>query len=68
MLVSMTLTFMQGHSGSAQEKFSAELSRQLSEQQALTKLATTVGHFFQDLDFENVIWLDQLVFLSRRRK
>ena len=36
MLVSMTLTLMQGHSGGRQrQKFSVELFRQLSKQQAL---------------------------------
>ena len=48
MLVSMTLMLMKGHSGSADgKKSSVELSGQLS------KLATTVGHFLRNLDFEN---------------
>ena len=37
MLVSMTVTLMQGHSGSAEAKI-VKLSRQLSKQQALNLL------------------------------
>ena len=33
---------------------SPELFRQLSKQQLSIKLATTVGHFFRDVDIANV--------------
>ena len=39
----MTLTLMQGHSGSAEEKILRSI-----------KLATTVSHFVNDVDFENI--------------
>ena len=57
MLVSMTLTMMQGHKGAAKaKKISFELSRQLSKAISI-KRATTVGYFFiylRDLNFANV--------------
>ena len=56
MLVSMTLTLMQGHSGSAEgKKFNFRIIS-TSKQIISVKLATTVGHFLHDLhcDFENI--------------
>ena len=53
MLVSITLTLIQGHSGSAKAtKISVELSQQLSTEAISIKRAT--GHLLRDLDFENV--------------
>ena len=46
MLVSMTVTLMQGHSGQQRQTISFELFRQLGKEQALIKLATTVYYFF----------------------
>ena len=46
MLVSMTLTLMQGHSGSAKAK--------IQQKVISIKLVTMVGHFLRDLDFANV--------------
>ena len=63
-LVSMTMTLMQGHSGSAEAKqTSVELSRQLTKQAISIKLYTTVGPglFLHDLDFEKCIWFDHLI-------
>ena len=48
MLMSMTLTLMQDHSGLAEEKISFELSPQLSKRNMLVQI---VSH---DLDFENI--------------
>ena len=45
MLVSMTLTLMQGHSGSAKIKIQCWIIS-TSKQSTSIKLATTVGHFF----------------------
>ena len=58
MIVLMTLTLMQGHSGSAKaNKISDECSRQLSKQLALN-LLQQVGHVLRDLDFAivNIDW------------
>ena len=60
MLVSMTLTLTQGHSGSAMaaKQISVELSRQLSKQQALSLVQRYAGFvlvfiYICDIDFEN---------------
>ena len=58
-LLSMTFTLMQGHSGSAEgTKNSVELSGQVNKYHRLyirIKLATTVGHsILQELDFQNI--------------
>ena len=55
LLVSMTLTLIQGHSGSANAKISVECSR--ANKQAIIisiKLAKTVRPVLRDLDFANV--------------
>ena len=50
-LVLMTVTLMQGHSGSAKEKIQRCMLS--ATKQAITiKLATTVGHFLRDLDLD----------------
>ena len=55
MLILMTLTLIQSHSGSAKANFSVESFRQLSkQQQALNLIATMVGHCSCDLDFRNI--------------
>ena len=53
MLVSMTLTLMQGHGGSAKANI-LFLIVSLAKQATSVKLATTVGHFLRDLDFASV--------------
>ena len=55
MLVSMTLTLMLGHIGSAKAK-NQRLMLSATKQAISIKLATTVGHFLRDvdLDFANV--------------
>ena len=60
MLVSMTLTLMQGHSGSAKATI---LGWIISTTKPATgiKLSTTVGHFGGTLTLRTFIWLDQLV-------
>ena len=65
MLVLMTLTLTQGHSGSAKAK--KELAT--TKQSIGIKLATMIGHLLCDIDFAKVlyyisIWLDQLFGLS----
>ena len=60
MLISMTLTLMQGHSVSAKENIQWWIIL-ITKQARSINLATstTVGHFLRDLDFTNVsIWLD----------
>ena len=52
MLVQMTLTLMQGHSGSAKAK--TQRCMLSATKQLSIKLATTVGHFLLDLDLANV--------------
>ena len=55
MLNLMTLTLMQGHNGSA--KATNQCWIILTTKQTVSiKLATTVGHFLRDLDFENVLY------------
>ena len=54
MLIPMTLTFMQGHSGSEEEKVSVQLSQHPKQARSI-KLDTTVGHVFKTLTLtENV--------------
>ena len=54
MLVSMTLTLMQGHSGSTKANIQCWIISTAKQATSIT-LATTVGHCsFVDLDFENV--------------
>ena len=61
MLVSITLTLMPGHSGSAKAKqIHVECSRQLSKQQLSIKLVTTLGHVYVTLTLHTFIWLDHL--------
>ena len=52
----MLVSMMQGHSGSAKAKQSAlnYLDCVTTNQAPSIILATTVGHFLRDLDFENV--------------
>ena len=63
--VLMTLTLMQGHNGSAEDKIQRCIIS-TCKQVIRIKLATTVSHVLHDLDwhFENSIWLDHLVFLA----
>ena len=49
MLVSMTLTLMQGHNGSAKATIIWTTKQAIS-----ITLATTLGHVLHDLDFENI--------------
>ena len=51
MLVSMTLTLMQGHSGSAKAK-NQRCMLSATKQAISIELATTVGHFLLDLDLD----------------
>ena len=60
MLFLITLTLMQGHSGSAKAKNQCGMLS-ATKQTIRIKLATTVGDFLSDLDFAMFIWLDQLV-------
>ena len=63
MLVLMTLTLMQGHSGSAKAR--NQRSMLSATKQAISiKLATKVGHFLRDLDldFANVYMASLLTF------
>ena len=60
MLVSMTLTLGQGYSGSAEENIHRWIIS-TTKQVISIKLASTVGHFWHDLDFETFIRLAQLV-------
>ena len=53
MLVSMTLTLMQGHSGSAEAK-NQRCMLSATKQTISIKLATMVGHFLRELDFANM--------------
>ena len=53
MLNLMTLTLMQGHSGSGNVKNQCCLLS-ATKQAIRIKLATTVSHFLNDLDFANV--------------
>ena len=66
-LILMTLTLVQGHSGSANANKSA-LNYLENKQATSITLATTVGHYLRDLEFENVyinnIWIDHLVILG----
>ena len=58
MLVSMNVTLMQGHSGSANPKnHRCMISATIS-----IKLSTTVGHFYVTLTFANVYMVGHLVF------
>ena len=50
MLVSMTLSLTQGHSGSEKAKILFQIIW-TTKQATSIKLATTVGHFLCDLDF-----------------
>ena len=63
MLVLVTLTLMQVHSGSAKAK-SQRCILSATKQAISIKLATTVGHFFRWPwpRLPNVIWLVQLIF------
>ena len=62
MLVSMGLTLMQGHSGSATAKHQRCIIS-TTKQAISIKLTTTVGHFSSDFDFENVYMVDHRVLL-----
>ena len=53
MLISMTLTLMQGHSGLAKANIQC-LIILTTKQATHIKLATKVGQFLCELDFENV--------------
>ena len=53
MLVSMTLSLMQGHNGSAMQKSCVE-HFSTSKQAISITLTATVGPFLRDLDFANV--------------
>ena len=69
MLVSMTLTLTQDHSGSAEAKQNQRWMISTSKQAISISFATTVGHFLHDLDCETFLWLNQLggvVFFARR--
>ena len=60
MLFSMTLTLMQGHSGSTKAK-NQHCMLSETKQAVSIKLAATVGHFLSDLSLQTFIWLVQLV-------
>ena len=60
MLVSMTLTLMQGHSGLAKAKTQRWIIS-TSKQAIRIKLARTVSHFYVTLTLQMFIWFDQLV-------
>ena len=59
MLVSMTLTLMQGHNGSAKLKYQRGIIS-TTEQAIRIKLATTVDHNLCDLDFKKKIEKDEI--------
>ena len=61
-LVFITLTLIQGHSGSAKAKYKCWIIL-TTKQATRIKLAisTTVGHFLRDLDFENIYGLTILL-------
>ena len=61
MLVLITLTFMQGHSGSAKAK-NQHCMLSATKQAIRIKLATMVAIFYVTL--QTSIWLDHLVFFS----
>ena len=56
MLVSMTLTLMQGHSGSAKAKIQYWFILKTKQAKSI-KLATTVGHFYVIMTLKTIIWL-----------
>ena len=60
MLVSMTLSLMQGHSGSAKAKIQCLIVSTTKQATSMT-LARTVGHFYVTLTLKTFIWLDHLV-------
>ena len=67
-LVSMTLTFMHGHSGSAEQTNERKIIISTAKQVMSIKLSTTVGHVFMTLTLKTFIWLDLTVliwFVSR---
>ena len=56
MLILMTLTLMQGHSGSAKAQAKHQRGIISTSKQAISiKLAATVGQFLRDLDFTTCI-------------
>ena len=61
MLILMTLTLVQGHSGTEKAKKQRWIIS-TTEQAISIKLAATVDHFVRDLDFANVYMIDQLVY------
>ena len=61
MLILMTLTLIQGHSGSAKAKNQRCILS--TTKQAVNILATTVGHFYVTLTLQMFIWLVLLVYI-----
>ena len=61
MLVSITLTVMQGHGGSTKAN-NQRYMLSATKQAISVKPATTVGHFYVTLTLQIRIWLDHLVF------
>ena len=62
MLVSITLTLMQGHSGSANANQKNQRGMLSETKQAISiTVATTVGHFYVTLILQTFIGLDHLV-------
>ena len=64
MLILMTLTLMQGHSGSANAKNQCCCMPSATKQAISIKIATNAGHFYMTLTLQThiYIWLDHLVF------
>ena len=59
-LISMILTLMQGHSGSAKAK-NLRCMLAATKQAISIKLATTTGQFYVTLTLQTFTWLDHLV-------